>query len=176
MKHIVNLIAGIFIVIMYFSTLPAQSRREPLNDKEIDELRDAAQEPTARIKLYIEFARDRLVALEQMRSDLKIPDRAQQTHDKLQNFLDVYDELSDNIDTFVGRNADLRKPLKLVIEADTEFQAKLRAIKSASDSTPAEAQKYQFLLDNAIDSVDGGAKDHRQLLAEQEETWKHRKK
>jgi len=161
---------------LWFCAMQAQSRREPLNDKEIDELRDAAQEPTARIKLYIEFCRNRLVALEQMRSDPKVTDRAQQTHDKLQNFLDVYDELSDNIDTFVGRNADLRKPLKLVIEADTEYAAKLRALKSASDSTSAEAQKYQFLLDNAIDSVDGGARDHRQLLSEQEETWKHRKK
>jgi hypothetical protein len=175
-KKIIKIVCVGLAVPLLLYGMHAQSRREPLNDKEIDELRDAAQEPTARIKLYIQFARDRLVALEQMRSDPKVPDRAQQTHDKLQNFLDVYDELSDNIDTFVARNADLRKPLKLVIEADTEFQSKLRAIKSASDSTPAEEQKYQFLLDNAIDSLDGGSRDHRQLLAEQEETWKHRKK
>jgi uncharacterized coiled-coil DUF342 family protein len=136
---------------------------------EIDQLRDAAQEPTQRIKLFIEFARARLVALEQMRTGAKVTDRAQQTHDKLQNFLDIYDELNDNIDTFVERRADLRKPLKAVIEADTEFQAKLRAIKSSPDASSAEAQKYQFLLDSAVDAVDGGAQDHRQLLQQQEE-------
>lgn len=153
-----------------------QSRREPLNPVEIDQLRDAAQEPEARIKLYIQFARARLLALEQMRADPKATDRAQQTHDKLQNFLDVYDELNDNIDTFVERRSDLRKPLKAVIEADTEFQAKLRALKASVQASPGEAQRYQFLLDSAVDSVDAGAQDHRQLLAEQEEAFKHKKK
>jgi predicted nucleic acid-binding Zn-ribbon protein len=153
-----------------------QSRREPLNPNEIDELRDAAQEPEARIKLYIRFARDRLVALEQMRADPKVTNRAQQTHDKLQNFLDVYDELNDNIDTFVERRADLRKPLKSVIEADTEFQAKLRALKASLDASASEAQRYQFLLDSVVQTVDDGAQDHRQLLAEQEEAAKHKKK
>jgi len=156
--------------------VPAQIRREPLNPVEIDQLRDAAQEPTARIKLYIQFARSRLLALEQVRADPKVTDRAQQTHDKLQNFLDVYDELNDNIDTFVERRADLRKPLKAVIEADTEFQAKLRALKASSNAGRDEVQKYQFLLDSVMDSVDGGAQDHRQLLSEQEEAAKHKKK
>jgi len=154
----------------------AQARREPLNPVEIDKLRDAAQEPEARLKLYVQFARERLAALEQVQAATKAPDQAQQTHDKLQNFLDVYDELNDNIDTFVDRKADLRKPLKMVIEADTEFQAKLRAIRSALNSNPGSAQKYQFLLDSAMDAVDGGAQDHRHLLGEQEEAFKHKKK
>jgi len=167
-----------FLVLSCFlcSVALAQFRREPLNPVEIGQLRDAAQDPAERIKLYIQFARARLVALEQMRADPKVTDRAQQTHDKLQNFLDVYDELNDNIDTFVERRADLRKPLKAVIEADNEFQAKLRALKSAGDATPSEAQKYQFLLDNVVDAVDGSAQDHRQLLAQQEEAAKHKKK
>lgn len=162
-----------------YSLLPLawpQSRREPLNRVEIDQLRDAAQDPATRIKLFIEFARARLVALEQMRADPKVTDRAQQTHDKLQNFLDVYDELNDNIDTFVERKSDLRKPLKAVIEADSEFGAKLRALKSSLETSPGEAQRYEFLLNNLVDAVDGGAQDHRQLLAQQEEAAKHKKK
>jgi uncharacterized coiled-coil DUF342 family protein len=154
----------------------SQSRPDPLNPVEIDQLRDAAQEPTQRIKLYLQFARARLDALQQIRTDPKVTDRPRQMHDKLQNFLEVYDELNDNIDTFADRGADLRKPLKTVIEADTEFQAKLRAIKSSSDASPAEAQKYQFLLDSAVQAVDDGGKDHRELLTEQDETWKHKKK
>lgn len=159
-----------------FSTVLAQYRTDPLNDKEIDELRDAAQVPETRIKLYIEFARDRLTSLEQMRADAKVTDKAQQTHDKLQNFLQVYDELNDNIDTFVKRRADLRKPLKSLIEADTEFQAKLRALKTAANASPQEAEKYQFLLANALDAVDSSRQDHQQLLDEQETQFKHKKK
>jgi uncharacterized coiled-coil DUF342 family protein len=176
MKKAAKFAGLVLLVCSLFSTAVAQYRQDPLNDKEIDELRDAAQVPETRIKLYIEFARDRLTSLEQMRADPKITDRAQQTHDKLQNFLQVYDELNDNIDTFVQRRADLRKPLKSLIEADTEFQAKLRALKTAANASPQEAEKYQFLLANALDAVDGGQQDHEQLLTEQETQFKHKKK
>jgi hypothetical protein len=111
-----------------------------------------------------------------MRADPKVTDRAQQTHARLQDFLDVYDELNDNIDTFVERKSDLRKPLKAVIEADTEFQAKLRALKNSADANKDEAKQYDFLLSSVLDTVDGSVQDHRQLLSEQEEEAKHKKK
>jgi hypothetical protein len=161
---------------LLLSTAWAQRRRDPLNPLEEDQLRDAAQDPAERLKLYIVFARTRLTSLEQMRADPKVTDRAQQTRDRLQNFLDVYDELNDNLDTFVERKADIRKPLKAVIEADTEFQAKLRALKSSVDANKDESKQYDFLLTNVLDAVDGGVQDHRQLLNEQEEAAKHKKK
>jgi chromosome segregation ATPase len=154
----------------------AQRRQDPLNPLEVDKLRDAAQDPDTRLKLYVEFARDRLTALEQMRVDPKVTDRAQQTHDRLQDFVDVYDELDDNIDNFVKREDDLRKPLKRILEADSEFQAKLRALHDAADVHPEEAKQYEFLLSTALDTLDSAAKDHHNLLAEQEEAAKHKKK
>jgi hypothetical protein len=154
----------------------AQRRRDPLNPLEQDQLRDAAQEPSERLKLYIQFARTRLTSLEQTRADPKVTDRAQQTRDRLQDFLDVYDELNDNIDTFVERKADLRKPLKAIIEADTEFQAKLRALKSSADANKDEAKQYDFLLTSVLDTIDSSVQDHRQLLGQQEEAFKHKKK
>jgi predicted nucleic acid-binding Zn-ribbon protein len=157
------------------STMWAQRRRDPLNPLEADQLRDAAQEPSERLKLYIQFTRTRLAALEQMRADPKVTDRGKQTHDRLQDFLDVYDELNDNIDTFVARKADLRKPLKTVLEADNEFQAKLRALKSSADAHKDEAAQYDFLLSNALDTIDSSVQDHRQLLDEQEAAM-HKKK
>ena len=99
-----------------------------------------------------------------------------QMHDELQDFLDIYDELDDNLDTFVERKSDLRKPLKLVIEADAEFQARLRAVKSGSNSRSPAASQYEFLLNTALETVDSSVADHRQLLAEQQEAAKHRKK
>ncbi len=169
-------LARLALAMLLLSTAWAQRRRDPLNPLEEDQLRDAAQDPAERLKLYIVFARSRLTSLEQMRADPKVTDRAQQTRDRLQNFLDVYDELNDNLDTFVERKADLRKPLKAVIEADTEFQAKLRALKSSVDANKDESKQYDFLLTNVLDAVDGGVQDHRQLLNEQEEAAKHKKK
>jgi hypothetical protein len=162
-------LSRLVLALSLLSTVWAQRRRDPLNPLEADQLRDAAQEPAARMKLYILFARTRLASLEQMRADPKVTDRAKQTHDRLQDFLDVYDELNDNIDTFVERKSDLRKPLKSVVEADTEFQAKLRALKSSLDAKKEEASQYDFLLTNVLETIDNSIQDHRQLLKEQEE-------
>jgi hypothetical protein len=153
-----------------------QHHRDPLSDLEIDQLRDAALDPQVRLKLYVDFARARLDKVQQVRADTKAQDREQQTRDALQNFLDVYDELNTNVDTFADRKDDLRKALKPVIEADTEFGSKLRAFRASLASTPQEAESYAFLLGSALDTVDSAAKDHRDLLAEQEEAFKHKKK
>jgi hypothetical protein len=111
-----------------------------------------------------------------MRSDPKTKDRARQTHDRLDDFLLIYDELNDNIDTYVNRKNDIRKPLKLIIDADTEFEAKLRALKDAADVPPEEAKQYEFVLTNTLDTLDSSAEDHRKVLDEQEEASKHKKK
>ena len=95
-------------------TLPllAQRRRDPLNPLEIDQLRDAMLDPEERLKLYVKFSRERMNTLEKMRSDPKTTDRPRQTHDMLADFLAVYDELNDNVDMYVDRKDDIRKPLE----------------------------------------------------------------
>ena len=169
----------VLLFALILAALPAvaeQHHRDPLNDLEIDKLRDAAQEPEARLKLYVEFARARLAKLEQVRADEKDPNREQLTRDALQDFLDVYDELNTNVDTFADRGDDLRKALKPVIEAETEFGSKLRAFRSSLGSRPESQKDFTFLLGSSLDAIDAGMKDHRDLLAEQEETFKHKKK
>ena len=168
---------GYVLAVLLAAALPlaAQRRRDPLTSEEIDKIRDTSWEPKLRLPLYVQFARARLVKLEEMRSDPKTKDRPQQTHDLLDDFQRLYDELNDNIDTYVDRSDDIRTPLKTVIEADTEFQAKLRALKEAADVPPAEAQQYEFVLNNAIETVDSSTSDHRKLLSDQEEQAKHKK-
>jgi hypothetical protein len=150
-------------------------RRDPLTEAEITQIRDASWEPTQRLTLYVKFARARLAQLETMRADPKAKDRAQQTHDFLDDFQLIYDELNDNIETYVDRKDDIRKPLKVVIDADTEFQAKLRALRDAADASPAERQRYEFVLTTAIESVDNSNADHRKLADELEEGLKQKK-
>jgi hypothetical protein len=168
---------ALFIVLLpAVSAFSQKQHRDPLTEPEVDKLRDSAQEPEARLKLYVEFARDRLAKIAQSRADTAAKDRAEQTRSALQDFTDVYDELDDNVDTFADRGDDLRKALKPVIEADTEFGAKLRAFKSALAANAQEARDDEFLVGSALEAVDAGARDHRDLLAEQEETFKHKKK
>src|ERR1700722_8471988 len=176
MIRISGKLASFAVVVLLLSSVWAQRRRDPLNPLEQDQLRDAAQDPSERLKLYILFSRARLTALDQTRNDPKVTNRAQQTRDRLQDFLDVYDELNDNIDTFVERKADLRKPLKAIIEADTEFQARLRALRSSADANKDEARQNDYMLTSVVETVDSSVLDHRQLLSQQEEAFKHKKK
>jgi hypothetical protein len=168
--------AALGLLLLLAMPLAAQRRRDPLNSLEIDQLRDAMLEPSDRLKLYVTFSRDRLAKLEQMRTDPKTKDRGLQTHDLLQDFLTIYEELNDNVDMYVGRKNDIRKPMKLVIEADTEFQSRLRSLKDAANADPKEAKQYEFLLTDALDTVDSSAEEHRKTLTEVEEYMKHKKK
>jgi hypothetical protein len=165
-----------YVAVLFALCANAQRKHDPLNTEEVNQLRDAMLEPDQRLKLYVTFARDRITKLEQMRANPKTTDRARQTHDMLSDFLSVYDELNDNVDMYVGRKEDIRKPLKLVIEADIEFQSKLRALKDAANTDAAEAHQYEFLLSNAIETVDSSADDHRSTITEVQEYVKRKKK
>ena len=158
-----------------FAPLWAQRQRDPFTPSEVDQIRDVSWEPQQRLSLYVKFARERLVAMEQMRNDPKMKNRAQQTHDKLDDFAAIYDELNDNIDTYVDRRNDIRKPLKMIIDADSEFQAKLLALKQAANVPPDEAKQYEFVLSNTLDTLKDSAEDHRTLLEEQQDAAKHKK-
>ena len=158
------------------ASIYAQHRRDPFTQPEIDQIRDTSWEPDQRLSLYVKFARVRLVTMEQVRSDTRVKDRAQQTHDKLDDFLLIYDELNDNIDTYVDRKNDIRKPLKTIIDADTEFQAKLLALRDAAGVKPDEAKQYEFVLSTALEMLGSSADEHRKLMVDQQEAAKHRKK
>ncbi|HYM76350.1 MAG TPA: hypothetical protein VE377_10275 [Candidatus Dormibacteraeota bacterium] len=161
-------------VVLLLTAAVAQRHRDPLTQAEIAQVRDTSWEPKLRLPLYVEFARARLVKLEQLRIDPKTKDRVRQTHDLLDDFQLLYDELNDNIETYVDRHDDIRKPLKLIIDADTEFEAKLRALKDAANVSTAEAAEYEFVLTNAIETVDSATEDHRKLLSDQEEQAKRK--
>lgn len=159
--------------------LPAFAQHHAdLAPAEVDQLRDAALDPDQRLKLYLKFARARLAALDQIRTDPKITpaDRPTQIHDRLQDFLNLYDELDDNIDMYVDRKEDIRKPLKAVIEADGEFQTKIKAFQDALQASKQDTKPYEFVLSNLQDTLASAADDHRKLMAEQEEAAKHAKK
>src|SRR5215475_12404316 len=158
-----------FVAIIAFlaPVLYAQRHRDPLTQSEIDQVRDTSWEPKMRLPLYVQFARVRLDKLDQVRSDPKVKDRSRQTHDLLDDFQLLYDELNDNIDTYVDRRDDIRKPLKAIIDADTEFQSKLRALKDAAGVSTPKSQKNDSALTNAIKTEDSWPENHRKPLNNQ---------
>jgi hypothetical protein len=173
--------AACFLAWMAALALPAGAsiHRDPLTEVETDQLREAAQDPPLKLKLLVQFTRQRLDSAEALRFDPKAgPDRGQQIHDLLEDFSSLVDELGDNVDAYATRKEDLRKPLAEIIAATNDFAARLRDFKAAAAAGPAEAKEskaYQFALADAIDSVDAGLKNAEELLQEQQERFKKKK-
>jgi hypothetical protein len=147
------------------------SRRDPLTDKEADQIREASMEPEKRLPLFVQFARVRLETIEHMRSDPRFgADRGPQIHDLLEDFTALIDELGDNLDDSAQAGGDIRKPLKTIIESLSSFQLKLRAIQE-SKKEPVFAKEfhdYDFVLQSAVDSVNGGLDSARKVMEDQE--------
>lgn len=150
---------------------------DPLNEKEVDQLREAAMEPEKRMKLMVDFTRARMTSLEQLRTDPKAgKDRGQRMHDLLEDIADLVDEIDDNVEDYNERNADLRKPLKEIIEMESDFQTKLRSLTTAAQDPKNDASDYTFALQDATDSVNKSAETSRKLLDEQNVKFANAKK
>ena len=161
-------IRGLVILLAATFVLPAfaQRHRDPLNDKEVDELREAAQDPPKRMKLLISFVKARMEAIEHMRSDPKVAgENGAGIQKLLADVAALMDELDDNLDMYNQRTEDLRKPLKTIIEMDSDLQLKLRAIKETA--TPEDLRNYGVALEDATDSVNESADSARSMLADQ---------
>ncbi len=85
----------------------------------------------------------------------------------------LLDETDDNIDMYASHRSDLRKGLKLLIEADSEWQLKLRRLKE--QSPPEELGQYSFVLANTIDAVGDSAQNARETLEEQNKLAQEKK-
>jgi hypothetical protein len=149
-------------------------KRDPLNEKEIDEMRESADWPDKRLELMVQFARARMAAIDQLRADGKsAKDRPMQIHDLLEDFSSLLDEIDDNVDMYASHKADMRKGLMLLLEATSEWQLKLRRLKE--QSPPEELDQYSFVLANATDAVSDSGDGARDELKEQNELAKQKK-
>lgn len=149
--------------------LAAQRHRDPLNDMEADQLRDAAQEPYKRLKLMIKFASERLDTAEATQKEAEPRGRGQRVHDALEDFRSLVDELDDNIDDFVDKQQDLRKPLKEVVDAEESFEKRLKAMQERGEQSnaPEEYKQYSFTLQDAQDAVSLSLEDAKKTLEQQ---------
>lgn len=158
-----------FVVLLVSLAQLAQaqtSKRDPMTDAEVDQMREAADYPNKRLELMVRFAKERIAMIELLQPDSESAStRPKQVHDYLEDFIALLDEIDDNIEMYGSHQTDMRKGLKLVIEADSEWQLKLRQLKEKAP--PAELEQYSFVLSNAVDTVADSAKNARENLQEQ---------
>jgi hypothetical protein len=128
---------------------PLFAQRDFLTPDEIDRVRLTAQDPNARLKLYLEFARQRLDQIKTLVKDNQ-PGRAGMIHDLIDQYSQIIDAIDTVADDALQRKLDIAEGTKAVAAAEKEF---LPALKKVRDSKPADLARYEFVLDQAIDST-----------------------
>lgn len=140
-----------------------------LSEEEEDKLRDA-QDPSERIEVYLSLAESRLTQFEDFRKERHDPkyDNGGYLDKILEQYVDLDDELKDWIDDQYGRDGDMRKGLRTLLEKGPQQLAELRSVQQTPD---AYTHDYQETLQDAIadlsDTLDGAT----QALAGQEKKF-----
>src|SRR5262249_21699958 len=131
------------VLLLLLAAVASARKRDPLTEAEADQLRHAALEPQARLKLYIKFTDARWASVEQLRSASQISaDRGQRIHDLLEDITALFDEILDNLDTYVGRQhrkddrKDFKKGEKAVVAACDQWNRKIKGLNPAVESAP----------------------------------------
>jgi hypothetical protein len=141
-------------------------RREFLSGEEINLVQEA-QEPNDRLKLYAQFARVRLDAIDkEMAKEMSKANaqRGDAIHDLLYEYERIIDALDDVASLAETKRALVRRGLDTAVRAEPEFLKRLQALE---DKNAADHDTYRFALSEAIESTKSSLEELRKLLAKQ---------
>ncbi len=127
---------------------PLQAQRDFLTADEADQIR-LVQEPSERLKLYIQFARQRMELIRQALENPK-PGRAALIHDALEEYEKIIDAIDTVIDDALRRHLPVEEGIKAVAQAANQFIAQLEKIQA---SQPPDFDRFRFALEQALDTT-----------------------
>jgi hypothetical protein len=130
MRHRLSLFLALALATL---TLPlhAQKDESALSDGEIEQLRDSAYYPNDRVMTFIKLIDSRVKRIQETNTGPRRPGREQDTHDLLEQFTSIADELDDNLDDYGPHHRDIRKALPKLIDATDRWAT---IIKSPPDN------------------------------------------
>jgi hypothetical protein len=144
--------------------LLAQTHEPALSDGEVNEIRDCRFVPGDCITLFVKFLDLRTQEIHDLYAKPRRPGREQDTHDLIEQFTSIADELADNLDDYGPRHADLRKALPKLVEATERWAT---AIKS-----PPDNEAYSVSRKIALESIQDLRAAANQLIPEQDAWFK----
>ena len=127
---------------------PAQER-DFLSADEIDQVREA-QDPSLRIRLYLQFAKERIGLVEKLVSESK-PGRSLLIHDTLED----YEKIIEAIDTVADDSLKRHLPIQEGVTAAAAAEKKMLAsLKKIGDLPLPDKPRYEFALGQAVDATE----------------------
>ena len=127
---------------------PVAAQRDFLAANEIDQIKEA-QEPNLRLKLYADFARNRV----EMVQNLLAKDKAGRSilvHDALEDYSKILDAIDTVADAAAGRKTEIKLGLTAVATVEREL---LPVLKKIREDRPKDMERYEFALTQAIETT-----------------------
>ncbi len=164
---IVKILGGTLLCVALFSAggvpLAAQQKKEYLGEIEADKIRDA-ETPSARIKLFLAFAADRL---KKFQYEVARPsENARQHAERLNSLLNAYtgcvDDAAELIELGREKQEDVHAGIKEMQAKGKEFLAYLEDLAK----TGPERESYRANLDDAIEGTRDALKDAEKAAKE----------
>jgi hypothetical protein len=145
-------------------TLPLHAQRgeSSLSDGEIEQLREAAYFPNDRVLVFIKLLDTRNKAIQDLFAHPRRPGREQDTHDLLEQFTNIADELNDNLDDYGPHHKDIRKVLPKLIDATERWSSNIKQ--------PPENATYDLSRKLAIEAI-RDIREEATHLVEDQKTW-----
>src|SRR5580704_8836677 len=150
------------VVFAVATSLHAQAKDSALSEGEIEQLRESAYVPNDRVLLFIKLLDARTKAIQDLFAHPRKPGREQDTHDLLEQFTAIADELNDNLDDYGPNHRDIRKALPKLIDATERWSSNIKQ--------PPENAAYDVSRKLALESI----RDIREVatqLVDDQKTW-----
>jgi len=146
----------------------AQAKGDPLSDAEVDQVREVADQPLERVKLYMKFIQQRADAIQEMVGDSRIQNQPPKLHNLLDEYTRLVDELQDNLDSYDETHSDIRKALKDLVPASQKW---LDIV-----NKPPPDQTYDFSKKTAVEAGESLVEQAKNLQADQIKWFAEHKK
>jgi hypothetical protein len=151
-----------FLLLALAPPLRAQQSDTALSDTEIDQLRESAYVPGDRVLVFIKLLDARNKAIQDLYAHPRKPGREQDTHDLLEQFTTIANELDDNLDDYGPRHRDIRKALPKLLDATERWSSNLKS--------PPDNETYSVSRKLALEAIRDLREQATQLIEDQK-TW-----
>src|SRR3984957_5535014 len=148
-----------FVLLALTPPIHAQHSDTSLSEGEIEQLREAAYFPADRVAVFMKLLDERNKAIQDLFAHPRKPGREQDTHDLLEQFTNIADELNDNLDDYGPHHRDIRKALPKLLDATERWSSNLKQ--------PPENAAYDLSRKLALEAIRDIREEATQMVEEQ---------